>query len=401
MKVLFILTLFPRHEKEIFNPWMIETIKRLRERGVEVTVYVPSYRGLGDHLYQGIPVKRFRYFFRRWEILSHDETVPDQIRRNKLFALLVIPYLIFGTLGLRKLCRREKFDIIHVHWPFPHGIFGYFAGRWACSPVINQFHGVELSWVARKMPFFIPFLRWVIARSALVIANSSHTRTAIERISQKARVEVMPYGSPVPEPVGQWQAEKDPRRRRKVLFVGRLVERKGVPWLIRALKEIDCPFPVELDIVGSGPEEEALHTLARELDLAGKVNFTGKISSDKLNKYYSACDCFVLPAVVDSEGNTEGLGVVLIEALSFRKPVVASALGGIVDVINHEKTGLLVPEKDSPALAAAITRVLTDEELARRLGEEGFRFVREYFNWDRIISRWIELYAELAAGWVK
>jgi glycosyltransferase involved in cell wall biosynthesis len=120
-----------------------------------------------------------------------------------------------------------------------------------------------------------------------------------------------------------------------------------------------------------------------------------------LNKYYSACDCFVLPAVVDSEGNTEGLGVVLIEALSFRKPVVASALGGIVDVINHEKTGLLVPEKDSPALAAAITRVLTDEELARRLGEEGFRFVREYFNWDRIISRWIELYAELAAGWVK
>jgi len=397
MKVLYIVTLFPRHEKELFNPWMIETIKRLKERRIEVTVYVPAYRGLGDHHYQGIPVRRFRYFFRRWEILSHDETVPDQIKRNKLFLLLVIPYIIFGLVGLWKLLRREKFDVIHVHWPFPHGIFGYFAARWAQAPLVNQFHGVELRWVRNKMSFFIPFLRWVLRTSNLVIANSSYTKGEIQRISPQTRVEIVPYGSPVPPAVEAQTSTQDPARCRRVLFVGRLVERKGVEHLVRAMKELKLPFPVRLDVVGTGPEEEALRTLVGELGLAERVNLAGKLSSRELRSYYSACDCFVLPAIIDSRGDTEGLGVVLIEALSFKKPVVASSLGGIVDVIKHEKTGLLVPEKDPQALAAAIARVLSDEKLARRLGEQGYRFVSRYYDWERIIHRWVSLYGELVS----
>ncbi|HUU29853.1 MAG TPA: glycosyltransferase family 4 protein [archaeon] len=398
MKVLFIVTSFQRDEKDVITPWMLETMNRLRAKGVEVVVYVCAYRGLGDHRIHGIQVRRFRYFWRRLELLSHDDTVPDQIRRNRLFALLVVPYLVFGVWGLRRVLKLERFDVIHVHWPFPHGLFGYFAGRWAHAPVVSQFHGVDLRWVVNKMPFFVPFLRWVIRNSALVAANSSHTKAEIERIAPGTPVEIVPYGSPVSPAAEQKHLDKDSRSVRRVLFVGRLVERKGVAYLVRAMKELDCPFPVELDIVGAGPEEESLRRLVQELGLGQKVHLKGLVSPPELENYYAACDCFVLPAIVDSKGDTEGLGVVLIEALTYQKPVVASSLGGIVDVIRHEETGLLVPEKDSSALARAISRVLTDRELASRLGQDGCRFVRRYFDWDSIIERWISLYREIVSS---
>ena len=395
MKVLFIVTSFPRSEEDVITPWMLETISRLRAGGVQVTVYVSSYRGLTDHEIHGIPVRRFRYFFRRWELLSHEQTVPDQIRGNKLFILLVPFYLFFGVWGLRRLVRTENFDVIHVHWPFPHGLIGYFAGRWARATVVSQFHGVGLRWVRNKMPFLTPFLRWVLRNSRLGVANSSHTRTEIERLGVPCRIEIVPYGSPVPSLQHSEPVSSDPARASKVLFVGRLVERKGLEFLIQAMRLIDCPFPVNLDIVGRGPEESRLRALVDELGLADRVKFAGQVSSGELGKFYAACDCFVLPAIVDFKGDTEGLGVVLIEALSYHKPVVASGVGGIVDVIRHEETGLLVQEKDPEALARAITRVLTDSELATKLAGRGYEHVSRYFDWDRIVERWIALYQEI------
>jgi len=163
------------------------------------------------------------------------------------------------------------------------------------------------------------------------------------------------------------------------------------------MKELDLPFPVELDIVGAGPEEENLRNLVQQMGLADRVNLAGRVSNVELKEYYASCDCFVLPAIIDSRGDTEGLGVVLIEALSYRKPVVASALGGIVDIIHHEKTGLAVPEKDPKALAGAISLFLTDQNLSRPLAEAGYKFVQRYFDWNRITDKWLSLYQELIA----
>ena len=394
MKVLFIVTSFHRDENDVINPWMLETIQQLKSRGVEVTVYTSAWRGLGDHEVSGVPVRRFHYCPRSLEILSHERTIPDQLKENRLKILLVAPYMFFGLLRLRKLLKREHFDIIHVHWPFPLAVFGLFARRWARAPVVNEFYGVELRWVLNKMPVFKPFVRWILKSSDLVVAISSHTKSEIERIAS-VRTEIVPFGSPVQSKPELKADEKDPGRTRRVLFVGRLVERKGVEYLVRAVKELDLPFPVELDIVGSGPEQENLRNLVQQLDLTGRVNLAGRVSKVELKEYYASCDCFVLPAIIDSRGDTEGLGVVLIEALSYHKPVVASALGGIVDILHHEETGLAVPEKDPKALAEAISRLLTDRDLARRLAEEGFKFVQRYFDWNRITDRWLELYQEL------
>ena len=134
--------------------------------------------------------------------------------------------------------------------------------------------------------------------------------------------------------------------------------------------------------------------LTTELGLDHVVEWAGFVSSERLAELYHNCSCYVHPAIYDDRGDTEGLGVVLIEALRHRKPVVASGVGGIVDIIKHEQTGLLVPEKDSKALAEAVLRILADTAMANQLADQGFNFAQEVFDWDRIVKATIAVYSD-------
>ena len=386
MKALYIVTLFARSDDDVINPWMVETIQRLRGKGLEVDVYAPSYRGLKSHNYRGIAVKRFRYCIKSLERLSHERTVPDRIKENKLWLFIVPFYIIGGLLGLFRVCRQKKYDVIHVHWPFPHALFGWLAAKLCRAALVCQFHGVELRWVENSLPAFGALLDWSLRVSDLVVANSSHTSAAIRKRGVDCRLEIVPYGSPVEfrERVAKSSADKG------ILFVGRLVERKGVEYLIRALEYLDNSYG--LTIVGEGPESEKLRALTAELGYGDRVKFAGRVGGEDLEKCYAAADCFVLPAITDSRGDTEGLGVVLIEALSSGLPVVASKSGGIVDIVLDNETGILVPEKDPRALASAIEKVLTDSELVGRLVAGGQEHVRKNFSWDSIIEKLITLY---------
>ena len=389
MKVLYIVTLFARSDDDVINPWMVETIQRLREKGLDVDVYAPSYRGLKDHGYRGIAVKRFRYCIKSLERLSHERTVPDRIKENKLWLFIVPFYIIGGMLGLFRVCRQKKYDVIHVHWPFPHALFGWVAARLCRASLVCQFHGVELRWVENSLPAFGSLLDWSLKVSDLVVANSSHTAAAIKKRGVDCWLEVIPYGSPVEFR----EHEAESHEGKTILFVGRLVERKGIEYLIRALEFLDKTY--SLTIVGEGPEEEKLRAITSEMGYEYRVTFAGRIGGESLARCYEAADCFVLPAITDSRGDTEGLGVVLIEALSCGLPVVASKSGGIVDIVKDQETGLLVPEKDPRALAAAIEKVLTDKELVTRLVAGGREHVRKNFSWDSIIEKLITLYENL------
>src|SRR6266550_1131703 len=270
MRILHVVTAFPRTPDDVIVPWLVELLKRLQAAGHEVEVFTSSYRGAPDQVFAGIPVHRFRYFPRRWENLTHEEAAPDRMTRSLLY---------------------------------------------------------------RLMP---------------------------------------------------------------VLFVGRLVERKGVAHLIEAMARLghgdEGP---RLEIVGAGPERPRLEALARRLGVANRVAFRGKIAPDELQASYARAAVCVLPSVLDARGDTEGLGVVLLEAMNHATPVIASRVGGIPDIVEDGVSGLLVPPGDAAALAAAVRRLRDDPDLARRLGEGGRRRLREQFNWPAIVRRWLDLYAGL------
>ena len=390
------VTAFPRWEGDVITPWLFETLKRLQSQEIEVKVLTSSYKGLKSQVVSGIHVLRFRYFLKPWENLTHEEHAPDRMKKGILYKILPFFYLIFGSAAIIRAVRREPFDIVHVHWPFPHALFGYLAKKAGGTKIVTTFYGVELRWVKTKMAFLKSFLRWGIGFSDKVTAISSYTAREVRELvpDDEVAVEVIPYTITVTAKLNQ-ESQAKPLLP-LVLYVGRLVERKGVEYLIRAFAEVVREVPSELVIVGKGPEDERLHQLTEELNLVQKVHFKGWVSQDELEQLYNQCNVFVLPAIIDSKGDTEGLGVVLLEAMSYMKPVVASNLGGITDIVKDRETGLLVNEKDPHGLSEAIKSLLSDPSLAASLAKRGYEHVQKQFSWERILSQWTALYGGLA-----
>ena len=392
MRVLYITTAFARDEKDIITPWLTKTILFLREKGIEVEVFTSSYKGLGNQKVFGIPVWRFRYFFSRWEDLTHEEAVIERLKRGIRYKLLLPFYIIFGSIGIYRLLRVRKYDIIHIHWPFPHIIFGAVGKYFFKIPIISSFHGVELMWVKRKMPYFIPFLRWILNISDRITVNSTYTKREIDTIYRRDIV-IIPFGAH-----SEYKGEKIKKIKNKlpiILFVGRLVERKGVAYLIKAVREVLQTQNVQLFIVGGGPERENLKEITNKLDIQNSVKFTGVIPDDELDRLYKRADIFVLPACFDSRGDTEGLGVVLIEAMSYGVSVIGSNVGGIPDIIKDRETGILVPEKDPERLSDAIMYLLRNKKFAEKLGKQGKKFIEENFGWEKIVKHLITLYRNI------
>jgi glycosyltransferase involved in cell wall biosynthesis len=180
----------------------------------------------------------------------------------------------------------------------------------------------------------------------------------------------------------------------KILFVGRHIERKGICYLIEAAKYLPRD-KFEIRIVGVGDLTEQLKQQAAAVNEGAEIIFTGKLSPEDLANEYKTANVFTLPAIVDHKGDTEGLGVVLIEAMELGLPIVASNVGGIPDVVVDGESGILVPEKDPAALADAFKRLEADPTLIQKLLAGARNRIDKCFTWDGIIERQVEVYKRL------
>lgn len=388
MRILHIVTAFPRRAGDPIAPWLVELLQRLRARGHEIDVLTSSYRGLGDQDHAGIRVHRFRYFPSRWERLTHEETAPDRMRRSPLYAIMPLFFLASGMRRARALARERQYDIVHVHWPMPMALLGWAARRGGAMPMVTTFYGIELRWVQSRLPFLGWLVRWAARTSAQAVAISSYTARELRKFAD-VPIEVIPYTAELPAPTASAMGRASDR---SILFVGRLIERKGVHHLIRALGSVRERAPARLVVIGDGPERSRLEQMARDAGVAEYVDFRGRVSNEELRQAYATTNVFVLPAVFDTRQDTEGLGVVLLEAMNYSVPVIASDIGGITDIVQHDRTGILVPPGDEPALANALSRVLTDAALSRTLGEAGRQRLHDAFSWERIVDRWEDVY---------
>jgi glycosyltransferase involved in cell wall biosynthesis len=392
VRILHVVTAFPRYEGDVIAPWLVELLKRLRAAGHDLEVFCSAYRGGGGDRYEGFPVHRFRYFPARWEDLTHDEAAPDRMRRSWRYALMPACYVLAGLIGIWRLCRRRRYDIVHVHWPMPHALFGAVARATCGARLVTLWYGVELRWVQSSLPWLRWLVRWALRTSDQVVAISSYTAQEIARLVA-IPVRVIPYTTGVPEVVASQPAAPLGAGAFRILFVGRLVERKGVAGLVEAVDRLPPALDARLEIVGDGPERAKLGALIRERRLEDRVVLRGRVSGAELGAAYAAAHVVVLPSILDSRSDTEGLGVVLLEAMSHGVPVIGSRVGGIPDIIVDGETGLLVAPGDPTALAAALQRLAEDRGLAARLGAAGRAHVRTHFSWESIVAAWEACYA--------
>ena len=448
MKVLVIGSVYPRFQEDAEVPWLRTSVAHLKKAGVEIQVLAPAYKGLKSHDIDGTHVNRFRYAPASWEILTHEEGAPSKMASKPWLQLLAIPYIINGFFQCIRICRKWKPDVIHAHWPFPHAYIALGAAKLFRIPLVLNFHGAELLLI-RKKKWVKPLLKFAIGQAQAIFANSSFTAGKIKAL-RNVNVEWSPYGttleekgeslplasaaSSFPAPTGNllassatpssgdnrikresrptklgmiepncWDSVPTPQRpvphpvngRFKILFVGRHIERKGIKYLIEAAKYLPKD-KFEIRIVGVGDLTEQLHVIASEAKQSNpdsaEIIFTGKLSPEDLANEYRTANVFTLPAIVDSKGDTEGLGVVLIEAMELGLPIVASNVGGIPDVVIDNESGILVPEKDPVALADAFKRLAADPSLTERLLAGARKRISECFTWDGIIERQIAVY---------
>ncbi|MEM7479189.1 MAG: glycosyltransferase family 4 protein [Planctomycetota bacterium] len=387
LRILVISSTYPRHEDDYAVPWMREAHRRIMERGHEVTVLAPAYKGLKSHEIDGAKVKRFRYAPASMETLTHEQGAPLKVRRVGK-QLLAIPYILSGCIAAAFAVLFRRYDVIHVHWPFPHGLMGQVARLFSGAPLVIMSHGAEFA-LARRKKWIRPFLRQSLRAADLRIANSSDTASHVTGVSGK-HCEVLPYGTTVSAAESNSSTNEVPR----VLFTGRLIERKGVEYLLRAVPLVLEKQKAKFVITGSGEQKERLEKIHEELGLGDTTEFLGFVSNEQLAEEYAKCDVWVNPAIVDAWGDAEGLGVGSIEAYAYRKPVIATNTGGIPDTIRHGETGYLVGEKDPEALAGAILDLIQDPFKARVFGWAGLRFARQAFSWDRITENLEELYVQ-------
>ncbi|CCE24935.1 glycosyltransferase [Methylotuvimicrobium alcaliphilum] len=184
-----------------------------------------------------------------------------------------------------------------------------------------------------------------------------------------------------------------------LLFVGRLVEKKGVADLIRAVHLLpdDLKHKTELWIIGDGTERDSLEALACRYGLSDRVKFHGRIPNQDLTDYYAAADIFIAPSVVDGKGDTEGQGVILLEAMASGTAVISTKTGGISEVITHLKTGLLISPEQPEELEAAIERLMVNSDLRQALATAG-QSRAQLYDWSIIGERFSALYRQLTGS---
>jgi glycosyltransferase involved in cell wall biosynthesis len=177
--------------------------------------------------------------------------------------------------------------------------------------------------------------------------------------------------------------------------LGRFIKLKGFAHLIDAVAQLGQEPVPYLMLGGQGPLREQLENRAQKAGIAERVKFLGYIPNKYTPIYYSAADVFVLPSIIDKQGNTEGLGVVLLEAIACETPCVASSVGGITDIIVDGVNGFLVEPGNSQQIANRLSQIITGENIRERMGKQGRLMVEKRFSWQAQADEILKVYKYL------
>lgn len=388
-RLLVLTSTYPRWRGDPEPAFVHELARRLTER-FEVLVVGPHAAGAAaEETLDGVRVRRYRYAPDAWETLVNAGGMLTNLRRAPWKWLLVPGFLCAQWWALRRAIRGFRPHVVHAHWLLPQGLIA--AHAVGATPVLATSHGADLFGLRGRL--FARLRTGVIARVAAISVVSRGMRDRVLAEAPQARVQVMPMGVDCED-----RFYPDPRVREHgtLLFVGRLVEKKGLRHLIDALPAVleACP-QASLTVAGFGPEQAALELRVTELGLQACVRFLGALPQEQLPDLYRRASLFVAPFVEASGGDQEGLGLVVAEAMACGCPVLVGDVPGVRDLVDGD-TGVRVPAADHAALGQAIIGLLRDDRRRAQLAEQARVRVLRQYAWPVVADGYARLLETLA-----
>ena len=338
---------------------------------------------------------------KNWKLT--DSTLPFKVIRlnlplqkglfiKSIKTLLLLLYTI-------KLILFRKVDRIHCGQVLSAGFVGYICHFIFKTPYFPYVHGADFLEFTTPFPSFKrrglrggkKILNLILKNASLIIANSNYTKNALIGfgISERKIIVVNP---PVEykkfAKIGNAEELKENyglKGKKVLLTVGRLVERKGHDYVIKALPDIIKEIPeIHYLIVGDGVYRSELERLSVKLNIRDFITFAGFIPDEELPEYYAMCDVFIMASrEIKEKGDVEGFGIVYLEANAMKKPVIAGRSGGISDAVEDGVNGILVNPTDEKDIARAIIKLMKDDEMRIKLGKAGYKRVVEKFSPER------------------
>jgi phosphatidylinositol alpha-1,6-mannosyltransferase len=368
--------------------------------------YMPSHGGVERLLHQrveGFHPERVTVFAphvpgcEEFDQQQSHRTVRARLPRYSLRAVTQTSRCLQPFLALLRHHRKTPYDVVECGQAFPTGLFALFLKRVYGVEYVMWVHGNDLIGPAR---YAVPrlLIRRALANASLIVTNSAFTRDVITghgisrdkiRIVQPqadlSRFRSRPRSTRLMEKYGLSEHSK------VLLTVGRLVERKGVDTVIGCLPELLTRHEdLRYLVVGDGPERDRLQALAESCGVRNQVNFTGPVSDEELPGIYNLATVFIMPSrFMPTSGTVEGLGLVYLEAMASGVPVIGGNSGGVPDVISHMHTGMLIEPGSTREAAQAVDQVLSDEFLAKRLGDAGRACASDLSrgSWQKVFTR--------------
>ncbi len=403
-RVLCVTSNLPRWAGDSTTPFVLNLAEDLQGLGWEIDLLAPHAPGaaLREQL-SGVRVERFRYFWPdQQQTVCYQGGALINLRKNRL-NYLKLPALVGAEFVavVRRLIG-QRYDIVHSHWILPQGFVGMLATGLRAVPHVVTVHGGDVFGLRGRA---MNWAKAVTLRNAdAVTVNSRFTAEAVSGLAPDlGNMHRIPMGVSTLELEDESVARARQVRARYrtgegplVVFVGRIIDEKGVADLLDAVALAREEFPdMRILIVGEGQDRPSMEERTRSLGIADRVVFSGWVDPAEVRAYFSAADIFVAPSRRAVDGWIEAQGLTVLEAMVARVPVVTTRLGGVTDSVVHEETGLLIDERSPSQLADAIRRLVADRDLAQAIVERAYARASENFSRMKSASEFSKLFFHL------
>ncbi|MSQ14924.1 MAG: glycosyltransferase family 4 protein [Dehalococcoidia bacterium] len=401
LKICIVASSYPRFHGDIAGVFVRSLAEELHDLGHEIHILAPYSPLVAPQFEAEIPVTHFRFApLKRLHRMGYAEAMIND-RELKLRSYFLIPlYLLCGSLALLRLCREKSFDVINSHWVVPNTPLCLLPSRRAGIPIVTTLHGSDM-YLARSSFMVSLAARVSFAKSAGITACSEEMKDgamalgaapdSVHVIPWGVRAGIFKAGSGV-----RWRHTLDISSGRPVaLAAGRVVEKKGFEYLVRAAPDVLRKLPDTVFVIaGQGEQLPYLRDLTRTLGIESSFRFPGLIPWNEMPAILNMCDLFVAPSIHDSSGNVDGLPTVVLEAMAAGKPVVATRVAGLPLVVRDRVNGFLVDEKDSEQLAEAILTLILDDEMRRTMAAQSLRIAENELTWRNTALRFQNVFQQ-------